>query len=122
MVTHNVGKNRIPTEQANGQMKRTAAFFDRKICIDQIGLADLIFCLMYLMTNFKLPFIQEWSILDETNQIVGRPCKAEIRWYNATDNGLIDVRPTVELWGTEMEIFGGTSYETWRKMPVSLIS
>lgn len=34
----------------------------------------------------------------------GRPCKAEIRYYGATDDGLTDVRPDVELWGTNTEI------------------
>ncbi len=35
---------------------------------------------------------------------MGRPCKAEIRWYGATDDGLVDVRPEVDLWGLESEI------------------
>ncbi len=34
----------------------------------------------------------------------GRPCKAEIRWYGATDDGLVDVHPEVELWELEAEI------------------
>lgn len=33
----------------------------------------------------------------------GRPCKAEIRWHGATDNGLTDVCESVMLWGTESE-------------------
>jgi hypothetical protein len=30
----------------------------------------------------------------------GRPCKAEIRYYGATDDGLTDIRCDVALWGT----------------------
>ena len=101
-LTQKVGKTRIPIEQANGQMKRGTAFFDRNIRVDQIGLADLIFRSSYLLTNFKLGFIQ-----DRYESIVvegGRPCKAEIRWYDGTDDGLIDIRPDIELWGTDPEI------------------
>ena len=58
-LTQKIGKTRIPIEQKNGQMKRSTAFFDRRIRIDQIALADLIFRSSYLLTNFKLPFIQE---------------------------------------------------------------
>jgi hypothetical protein len=57
-LTQKVGKTRIPIEQANGQMKQSATWFDKSIRIDQIGLADLIFRSSYLLTNFKLGFIQ----------------------------------------------------------------
>ena len=103
-LTQKVGKMRIPIEQANGQMKGSASFFDSQIRISQVGLADLIFCSSYLMTNFKLGFIQERG--ESNNESgEGRPCKAEIRWHGATDEGLVDVRPSVvELWGMEVEI------------------
>ena len=58
-LTQKVGKTRIPIEQKNGQMKRKTGFFDKRIRIDQISLADLIFRVAYLLTNFSLPFIQE---------------------------------------------------------------
>ena len=32
------------------------------------------------------------------------PEYAEIRWYGGTDEGFVDVRPEIELWGTETEI------------------
>ena len=38
-----VGKTRIPVEQCNGGMKLATGFFDKKIQIKQIGLADKIF-------------------------------------------------------------------------------
>ena len=101
-LTQKVGKTRIPIEQANGQMKGATAFFDSKIRMSQIGLADLVFRSSYLMTNFKLGFIQERG--DVEGPAEGRPCKAEIRWYGATDEGLVDVRPSIELWGLEVEI------------------
>ena len=100
-LTQKVGKTRIPIEQANGGMKRKTTFFDRSIRIDQVGLADLIFRSGYLLQNFVLPFIQEQG---PTKNDAGRPCKAEIRWYDGTDDGLVDVRPMIELWGTEPEI------------------
>ena len=53
-----------------------------------------------MLQNFKLEFIQERD--DTTNN--ARPCKAEIRWYGATDDGLVDVRPMVDLWGMGLEV------------------
>ena len=82
-------------------MKRSANYFDRRIQVNQIGLADRIFRSAYLLQNFKLPFIQERS---DTVSAGRRPCKAKIRWYGATDDGLVDVRPMVELWGLDVEI------------------
>ena len=35
---------------------------------------------------------------------------AEVRWYGATGNVLVDVRTEVELWGLESEIAG------WHKL------
>ena len=101
-LTQKVGKTRIPVEQINGQMKQSSAFFDRRIRIDQIGLADLICRARYLLQNFKLPFIQQRNPNNDTPE--GRPCKAEIRWYNGTDEGLVDIRPHVELWGCDSEV------------------
>lgn len=112
-LTQKVGKTRIPIEQANGQMKRGTAFFDRKIRIDQIGLADLIFRSSYLLTNFNLPFIQERHVAEESED--GRPCSAEIRYYGGTDEGLVDVRPYVELWGMDIEI---PRWHTLRQNPI----
>ena len=53
------------------------------------------------MTNFCLPFIQE---RDNTGEPKERPCKAEIRYYSGTDDGLVDVRPLVALWGNQSEV------------------
>ena len=102
-LTQKVGKSRIVIEQCNGQMKEATNFFDSKIKIQQLGLADRIFRSSFLLQNFKLPFIQERDERDDRAK-VGRPCKAEVQWYGSTDDGLVDVRPEVELWGIESEI------------------
>ena len=103
-LTQKCGKTRIPIEQANGQMKRGTSFFDKRVRVSQIGLADLIFRSSYLLQNFKVGFIQERDGAEEVEAAEGRPCKAEIRWYDAADDGLCDVRPDVELWGMEAEV------------------
>ncbi len=99
--TQKVANSRIVIEQANGQMKNSASFFDKRIRLHQIGLADLVFRLSYLLQNFKVGFIQNRG---DKKSAKGRPCKAEIRWYGGTDDGLIDVRPYVEMWGTKTEL------------------
>ena len=68
--------------------------------MDQTG-ADLIFRASYLLTNFKLGFIQG---RDERSESKGRPCKCEIRYHGATDDGLVDIRPDVEMWGNDAEV------------------
>jgi len=101
-LTQKVGKTRIPIEQANGQMKRSTRYFNGSIPLLQLGLANLIFRVSYLLQNFKVGFIQERH--PDGPPAVGRPSKAEIRWYGATDEGLVDIRPDVAIWGTDKEI------------------
>jgi hypothetical protein len=100
-LTQKVGKTRIVIEQQNGQIKQATNFFDKRIKINQLGLVDRIFRSSFLLQNFKLPFIQERS---DNAATTNRPCKCEIRMYGATDDGLVDVRPEVELWGLDSEI------------------
>ena len=100
-LTQKVGKSRIPIEQCNGQMKEHTKCFDSKIQMNQIGLVDRIFRSSFLLQNFRLPFIQERA---DNAPTTGRPCKAKVRWYGATDDGLVDVRPEGELWGLESDI------------------
>jgi hypothetical protein len=53
------------------------------------------------MQNFKPGYIHGH---DKSKPVKGgRPYRGEVRWYGATDNGLIDVRPNVLLWGTQKE-------------------
>lgn len=56
------------------------------------------------IANFKLPFIQEQTPDQSADATTGRPCVAGIRFYGAMDDGLVDVRPDIELWGLEEEI------------------
>ncbi|KAL7552028.1 hypothetical protein ACHAWF_017126 [Thalassiosira exigua] len=100
-LTQKVGKTRIVIEQGNGRMKPSTSFFERRIKIQQIGLADKIFHASFLLQNFKLPFIQG---RDDDAPQTDRPCLAEIRWYGATDDGLVDVRAEPELWALESEL------------------
>ena len=100
-------------EQANGGMKKKAAFFDRRVRMDQIGLADLIFRSSYLMMNFRLPFIQGRD--GSMKHSDGRPCKAEIRWFGGIDDGLVDIREEVDLWGMDAEV--ALWHELWEKHP-----
>ena len=96
-----VGITRIPVEQMNGQAKASAGILDKHVRMDQVGLADLIFFSTFLLTNFKLPFIQDRPEDDENAG--PRPCKAEIRYGGATDSGLVDARGEILLWGTKTE-------------------
>ena len=41
---------------------------------------------------------------DDSSPVGERPCRAEIRWYGATDGGLRDIRDNVKLWGLKSEI------------------
>ncbi|EJK68248.1 hypothetical protein THAOC_10592 [Thalassiosira oceanica] len=81
--TQKIGNTRITIEQVNGQMKISTNFFDKRIKILQIGLADKIFRSSYLLTNFKLGFIQGRVVQTAANgkpvSQPPRPCKAEIR-------------------------------------------
>ena len=106
-LTQKVGKTRIVIEQCNGGMKADTGFFDRKIQIKQIGLADKIFRSSNLLQNFSLPFIQD---RDPEAPQTGRPCKAEIRYYGGTDDGLMDVRPLPEYWALDSEL------ERWHEL------
>ena len=82
-------------------MKGATDYFDKTIPVCQLGLADAIFRAGFLLQNFKVAFIQERP---EGCSNIGRPCVAEIRWYGGTDEGLVDVRPMVDLWRSDSEV------------------
>jgi hypothetical protein len=63
-------------EQLNGAVQ---------IPILQLGLASIIFQTTFLLQNFKYGFTQGCS-----GSCEGQPCKAEIHWYGATEDGLFD--------------------------------
>ena len=68
--------------------------------MSQLGLTDLIFRVSYLISNFNLPFIQG----RQSESGTGCPCKAKIRYFGATDDGLVDLRPNIVLWGSNAEV------------------
>ncbi len=55
------------------------------------------------MQNFRPGYVQgrRKKASDKTD---GRPCRAEVRWYDATEDGLFDARPTPQLWATRSEM------------------
>ena len=87
-------------------MKQATTVFNVRLQLNQKGLAVAIFRSSFLLQNFKLPSIQERA--DDVN--INRPCKAEICWYGAMDGRLVDVCPTVELWGHDSEV------KYWREL------
>ena len=57
-LTQKVGKTRIVIEQANGSMKLSTGFFDTKIKIVQIGLANLILRPATCFANSSCPIFR----------------------------------------------------------------
>eukprot|EP00978_Attheya_sp_CCMP212_P030655 scaffold113536_cov54-Attheya_sp.AAC.1 len=94
-LTQKIGKTRIPIEQSNGQMKQSTSFFDSPIAILQLGLADLLLRIGYKakMVRMDDPVVPKF-----------------VGMAGAMDIGLTDVRPIVELWGTQEEV------KTWHEL------
>ena len=82
-------------------MKQSTNFFDTSIRVQQIGLADLIFLLEFLLQNSTIVFIQERG---EGKRITVRPCKAGICWYGTIDNSLVNAHSEVKILGLDSEI------------------
>lgn len=89
-TTEKVGNTRIPVEQLNGAVQ---------IPILQLGLASIIFQTTFLLQNFKYGFTQGRS-----GSCEGQPCKAEIRWYGATEDGLFDAWSQPKWWAMQTEL------------------
>jgi hypothetical protein len=99
--TQKVGNTRIVVEQVNGGTKMSCRYFNGTIPILQLGLAPKILRVCYLLQNFHPALIHGQSM--EGTEDNPRPCRAHIRWYGATDEGLADVRGVVNLWGSKRE-------------------
>lgn len=97
--TQKVAHSRIPIEQLNGGAKASARWLDGSTPITQIGLLSLIMRTCFLMQNFHVGFVQG----RRESPSDGRPSRAEVRYYNATEDGLFDARPCPELWATNTE-------------------
>ena len=101
--TQKIGNTRIIVENVNGEMKEGIRYLNVLIPTLQFGIISKIVRIGYLMQNFKKAIIQNKDP-HEADPTGGRPCRAEIRWYGATDTGLRDVRDNIRLWGLQCEI------------------
>ncbi|KAL7534641.1 hypothetical protein ACHAXR_006013 [Thalassiosira sp. AJA248-18] len=101
--TQKVGNTRIIVENVNGELKLGIHYLNVLIPCTQFGIISKVVRIGYLLQNFKKAIIQKRNP-DETAPQRSRPCRAEIRWYGATDDGLVDVRGNVRLWGMKSEI------------------
>ena len=101
--TQKVGNTRIVVENVNGEMKLQIRYLNVLIPTLQFGTISQIVRIGYLLQNFKKSIIQNRDPLEFVEE-EGRPCRAEVRWYGATDAGLRDVRGNVRLWGLQCEI------------------
>ena len=101
--TQKVGNTRIIIENVNGGVKMDMHYLNALIPCSQFGFISQIVRVGFLLQNFKKPIIQNRNPGSETGNHQGRPSRAEIRWYGATDEGLIDYRGSVGLWGLKCE-------------------
>ena len=112
--TQKIGNTRIIVENVNGDCKLQIRHLNVLIPCHQFGVISKIVRIGYLLQNFKCAVIQNrvpvlpGSNVDDADvdgvSDDGRPCRGEIRWYGATDNGLRDVRDNICLWGMNCEI------------------
>lgn len=84
-------------------MKLHLRYLNVLIPCQQFGIISKIVRIGHLLQNFKKAIIQR-NNPDDVLGGEGRPCRAEIRWYGATDAGLRDIRSNVRHWGLECEI------------------
>lgn len=104
--TQKLGNTRIVVENVNGELKLQIRYLNVLIPCLQLGIVSKIVRVGYLLQNFKKAIIQHRpdEDQDESGDGAGRPCRAEVRWYGASDAGLRDVRDNIRLWGLESEI------------------
>jgi len=102
--TQKVGNTRIIVENVNGEMKSDLRYLNAMVHTTQFPLVSKLIRIGYLMQNFKKAIIQNNNYGKSTTNEGGRPCRAEIRWYGATDDGLIDIRDDIYRWGLDCEI------------------
>jgi hypothetical protein len=91
-------------ENVNGGVKVQIRYLLGLARILQFGTISKVVRIGYLLQNFKLGMIQNNNYDTESSTGNGRPCRAEIRWYGASDAGLRDVRDQPHLWGLQCEI------------------
>lgn len=101
--TQKIGNTRIIIENVNGGVKMDVRYLNALIPCTQFGIISKVVRIGFLLQNFKKPFIQNRNPDGASDTQEGRPCRAEIRWYGATDAGLSDVRGSINLWGYKCE-------------------
>ena len=90
-------------ENVNGEMNEGIRYLNVLISTLQFGIISKIVRIGYLMQNFKKAIIQNRDP-HKAATLGGRPCRAEIRWYSATDASLRNVCNNIRLWGLQCEI------------------
>ena len=101
--TQKIGITCIIAENVNDEFKLHIRYLNVLIATLQFGIISKIVCFGYLLQNLKKSIIQNRDPKDEVPN-GGRPCRAEVRWYGATNAGLRDVRDNIRLWGLQCEI------------------
>ena len=92
-LTQKVGNTCIVIEDDNGAAKAVGGYFNTLIPLLQLGFAPILMHICFFMQNLRPAFISGVYV-DEPDTWGGcdmRPCRAEIRWYGGTDEGLVDV-------------------------------
>jgi hypothetical protein len=98
--TQKVGNTRIAIEQLNGATKAAARWLNGEVPISMLGILSLFMRTKFLMQNCRPGFVQGRVETPEE----GRPSRAEVRYYDATEDGLFDAREFPELWATVSEL------------------
>jgi hypothetical protein len=101
--TQNTGNTRIVIENVNGEVKMDIRYLNALIPCTQFGIISKVVRIGFLLQNFKQPIIQNRNLGNKSDAQQRGPCRAEIRWYGATDTGLSDVRGSINQWGLTCE-------------------
>ena len=103
-----IGNTHIIIEQVNGGAKQQGSYFNGVIPLTQLGLAPIIMKVCFLFQNFKPAYIHGYN--HEKKIAGGRPCRGEVRYYGASENGCIDVHGQVNLGGQRRRLVGSMSW------------
>ena len=101
--TQKIGNTRIIVENMNGEMKSQICWLNCLIPTLQFSIVSKIVLMGYLLQIVKKAIIQNRDPSKPTPSGC-HPCRAEKRWYGATDTDLRVVRSNIRLWGVKSEI------------------
>ena len=97
--TQKTGNTRIVNEQLHGGAKRSSRYLQHELPLLQLPLVSLLVKVVFLFQNLHPGYVQGRA--RGTGE--GRPCRAEVRYYGADEDGLFDARPYIDLWACETE-------------------